>query len=198
MIRLYIQRHESVWFGVACDEEKVFATAFGSAEETVRQDLLQNIPFNMPFQHSEKLSPFAERALETLKKTYYGKDVSEKLALSTEHLSDYFRKVIEITSLIPVGYVSSYGLIAKVAGGSPRAVGRVMAMNPFAPLVPCHRVVSSDFTLGGYGGGLKAKLAFLEREKRGYAVKREIPVNDKKLQVFPVEFVLKKVNVNSL
>ncbi|MEM2117500.1 MAG: methylated-DNA--[protein]-cysteine S-methyltransferase [Candidatus Bathyarchaeia archaeon] len=198
MISLYIQRCENVWFGVACDEKKVFATAFGSAEEAVRRDLLRNIPFNMPFQHSEKLSPFAERVLETLKKVYRGKDVSEKLPLSTERLSNYFRKVIETASLIPVGYVSSYGLIAKAAGGSPRAVGRVMAMNPFAPLVPCHRVVSSDFTLGGYGGGLKVKLAFLEREKRGYAVKREIPVNGKKLQVFPVEFVLKKVNVNSL
>jgi len=68
-----------------------------------------------------------------------------------------------------------------------------MAMNPFAPIVPCHRVVSSDFTLGGYGGGLKAKLAFLNREKRGYTVEREIPVGDKKLRVFPVEFVLKNL-----
>ncbi|MCL6578212.1 MAG: MGMT family protein [Candidatus Bathyarchaeota archaeon] len=135
--------------------------------------------------------------MEMLKKIYYGKDVSENLSLSAEHLSDYFKKVIKVASLIPVGYVSSYGLIAKAAGGSPRAVGRVMAMNPFAPLVPCHRVVSSDFTLGGYGGGLKAKLAFLEREKRGYTVKQEISVNSKSLQVFPVEFVLKKVNVNS-
>jgi len=197
MISLHIQRHENVWFGVACDEEKVFATTFGSSQESVRRNLLQNIPFNMPFHHSEKPSPFAGRVMETLKKIYYGKDVSENLSLSTEHLSDYSKKVIKVASLIPVGYVSSYGLIAKAAGGSPRAVGRVMAMNPFAPLVPCHRVVSSDFTLGGYGGGLKAKLAFLEREKRGYTVKQEISVNSKSLQVFPVEFVLKKVNVNS-
>jgi hypothetical protein len=67
-----------------------------------------------------------------------------------------------------------------------------MATNPFAPIVPCHRVVSSDFTLGGYGGGLDAKLAFLEREKRGYPNRREILVNGKKLQVFPVELVLKR------
>ena len=100
--------------------------------------------------------------------------------------------MLEVTSLVPTGYVASYGSIAKAAGGSPRAVGNVMARNPFAPLVPCHRVVSSDFTLGGYGGGLDAKLDFLVREKRGYTSPRQIPVGNKKLQVFPVEFVFKK------
>jgi O-6-methylguanine DNA methyltransferase len=99
--------------------------------------------------------------------------------------------VLEVTSLVPVGYVTSYGSIAKAAGGSPRAVGNVMAANSFAPIVPCHRVVSSDFTLGGYGGGLDVKLEFLVREKRGYQSPREIPVNDRKLTVFPVEFVLR-------
>jgi len=39
-----------------------------------------------------------------------------------------------------------------------------MANNCFAPLVPCHRVVKSDFTLGGYGGGLKVKIALLKKE----------------------------------
>jgi O-6-methylguanine DNA methyltransferase len=95
--------------------------------------------------------------------------------------------------LIPVGYVASYGSIAKAAGGSPRAVGNVMAANPFVPIVPCHRVVSSDFTLGGYGGGLDVKLDFLVREKRGHQSPKEISVGDRKLTVSPVEFVLRKL-----
>ena len=141
----------------------------------------------------KKPSVFAEHALGLLRNIYDGKDVSHSFSLATEHLSNYARKVIEIVSLIPLGYVASYGSVTRAAGGSPRAVGRVMALNPFAPVVPCHRVVSSDFTLGGYGGGLKVKLDFLKREKRGYAAKREIPVDGKKLQVFPAEFVLRKV-----
>jgi len=68
-----------------------------------------------------------------------------------------------------------------------------MASNPFAPIVPCHRVVSSDFTLGGYGGGLTVKRAFLIREKRGHTSPQEIPFGDRKLQVFPVEIVLRKL-----
>ena len=69
-----------------------------------------------------------------------------------------------------------------------------MAANPFAPIVPCHRVVKSDFTLGGYGGGLKAKHEILTREKRRHTINLEIPVGSKKLKVFPVETVLDKLS----
>jgi O-6-methylguanine DNA methyltransferase len=193
MISLYTRNIEGVWFGVAYNKEEVFATTFAFSEKRAMQGLLESIPFDVPFQHLEKPSVFAEHALGLLRNVYDGKDVSHSFSLATEHLSNYARKVIEIVSLIPLGYVTSYGSVARAAGGSPRAVGRIMALNPFAPIVPCHRVVSSDFTLGGYGGGLKVKLDFLRREKRGYTVKREIPVNGKKLQVFPAEFVLRKV-----
>jgi methylated-DNA-[protein]-cysteine S-methyltransferase len=193
MISLYTKNIKGVWFGVAYDKEEVFATTFAFSEKRTLQGLLESVPFNIPFQHLEKPSVFAEHALGLLRNIYDGKDVSHSFSLATEHLSNYARKVIETVSLIPLGYVTSYGSVARAAGGSPRAVGRVMALNPFAPVVPCHRVVSSDFTLGGYGGGLDVKLDFLKREKRGYTAKREIPVNGKKLQVFPAEFVLRKV-----
>jgi hypothetical protein len=68
-----------------------------------------------------------------------------------------------------------------------------MAANPFAPIVPCHRVVRSDFTLGGYGGGIDVKLAILKREKRGHRVEQLVSVGGKQLRVFPVEFVLKQL-----
>jgi len=193
MISLYTKNIEEVWFGVAYDREKVFATTFAFSEKMALQGLLESIPFNVPFQYSEEASAFAGHVLNVLKSIYDGKGVIRSFSLATEHLSNYARKVIEIVSLIPSGYVASYGSVARAAGGSPRAVGRVMAINPFAPMVPCHRVVSSDFTLGGYGGGLKVKLDFLKREKRGYTATREIPVGDRKLQVFPAEFVLRKV-----
>jgi O-6-methylguanine DNA methyltransferase len=192
MISLHTGNIEGVWFGVAYDREEVFATTFALNEKMALQGLLESIPFDVPFQHLEKPSVFAEHALGSLKNIYDGKDVSHSFALATEHLSNYARKVIGIVSLIPVGYVASYSSVAGVAGGSPRAVGGIMASNPFAPIVPCHRVVGSDLTLCGYGGGLDAKLAFLKREKRGYTAKREIPADGKKLQVFPVEFVLRK------
>jgi O-6-methylguanine DNA methyltransferase len=193
MIGVYAKNIGGIWFGVACDEKHVFGTAFATSEQEALRSLLSGIPFNVPFQAFSTPSAFAENVLVSVKDVYDGKDVSQGFPLVTEHLPAYTRRVLEVTSLIPVGYVASYGSIAKAAGGSPRAVGNVMAANPFAPIVPCHRVVSSDFTLGGYGGGLNVKLDLLVREKRGHTSPREIPVGDRKLQVFPVEFVFRKL-----
>lgn len=196
MISLYIENIEGVWFGIACDRKKIFATTFASDEKRVLQSLLKSVPFNVPFQHSEKTSVFAKRVIVLMKNIYDGKGDSKIFSLVTEHLSDYARRVIETVSLIPLGYVASYGSVARAAGGSPRAVGRVMASNPFPLVVPCHRVVCSDFTLGGYGGGydnVPVKLGILKRESRGYASEREISVGGGKLLVFPVERVLKRV-----
>ena len=196
MINLYIKEIEKIWFGVAFESKEIFATAFAFNKQKALQSLLKSIQFNVPFQQLEKASNFAEYAVSVLKDIYDGKDVSVNLSLAINHLPNYTRRVIEATFLIPTGYVTSYGAIAKAVSGSPRAVGRVMASHPFPLVVPCHRVVRSDFTLGGYGGGYSSvdvKLGILKRESRGYASKRKISVGDKELLVFPVEFVLKRL-----
>lgn len=192
MITLHVKSDGDVWFGVACNKEKVFATNFGFSKIETLRSLLEYVPFNIPFQYSEENFSFAEYVLDIVKDVYRGKDVAVDVSLSLEHLSKYARRIIKTVSFIPIGYVSSYGNVAKTSGGSPRAVGHVMAHNPFAPIVPCHRVVCSDFTLGGYSGGLNVKLDLLKREKRGYSDSREIQVNGKRLEIFPVEFVLRK------
>ena len=70
---------------------------------------------------------------------------------------------------IPEGQTRSYMWIAQRIGkpGAVRAVGNALGKNPFAPVVPCHRVIKSDGTLGGFSapGGLKAKRALLKKEK---------------------------------
>jgi O-6-methylguanine DNA methyltransferase len=192
-IGLYAKSVSGMWFGVACDEQHVFGASFAASQQEALKSLLDELPFNVPFQVFSTPSKFATNVLALVKDVYDGKDVSRGFPFATEHLPAYTRRVLEVTELIPVGYVASYGGVAKAAGGSARAVGNVMAANPFAPVVPCHRVVCSDLTLGGYGGGLKVKREILEREKRGYRASREISVGDRKLRVFPVEFVLKKL-----
>ena len=74
--------------------------------------------------------------------------------------------VLRHLSQIPYGATESYGQVA-VAAGSPRAVravGSACATNPLPIVVPCHRVVRSDGTLGGYLGGLPAKERLLALE----------------------------------
>jgi len=193
MIGLYTEHRAGVWFGAACDERRVYGTSFASSEKEALKSLLSGMPSDAPFQIFPTPSAFAENILTTVKDVFDGKDVSEWFPLFTEHLTAYTKKVLKVTALIPIGYVTTYGSIAETAGGSPRAVGNVMASNAFAPVVPCHRVVSSNFTLGGYGGGLDVKLELLIREKRGYQYQWEIPFGDKELALFPVEFVLRKL-----
>lgn len=198
MLNLYVKEIESVWFGVAFEGEEIFATTFAFSKQGALQSLLRGIPFNVPFIQSEEPSNFADAVVVVLKKVYDGKDVSFNFSLATNYLSNYARRVIEATLLIPIGYVTSYEAIAKAVGGSARAVGNFMARNPFVPLVPCHRVVCSDFSLGGYGGGLNVKLQILKREKRGYTSERKLSLNGKKLLLFPVENVLNKVKEENL
>jgi O-6-methylguanine DNA methyltransferase len=198
MVDLYAEEIDDVWFGVAYDRQTVFATYFASDEKKALQGLRESLPPNVSCQQTEKASTFARSVIIAMKDIYDGKDVSPSFALATGHLPGYSRKVIETTYRIPTGYVASYGSIAKAVGGGPRAVGNIMAKNPYAPLVPCHRVVGSDFTLVGYGGGLDLKLQFLKRESRGFTSNKEIAIDNGKLVVFPVERLLKKARKASL
>jgi AraC family transcriptional regulator, regulatory protein of adaptative response / methylated-DNA-[protein]-cysteine methyltransferase len=76
------------------------------------------------------------------------------------------RQVWEKLRAIPYGETVSYGEVAKALGkpGAVRAVGRACATNPVALVIPCHRVVREDKTLGGYRWGLERKKKLLERE----------------------------------
>jgi methylated-DNA-[protein]-cysteine S-methyltransferase len=67
---------------------------------------------------------------------------------------------------IPFGETRSYGAIARTLGGLSlsRAVGRANGANPIPIVVPCHRVIGSDGSLTGFGGGLDAKRRLLELE----------------------------------
>lgn len=80
----------------------------------------------------------------------------------------FYQAVWRACAQIPKGKVATYGDIAKKIGnpGAARAVGMALAANPFAPTVPCHRVVRSDGSLGGYSGrgGVATKKRMLERE----------------------------------
>jgi O-6-methylguanine DNA methyltransferase len=85
------------------------------------------------------------------------------------------RKVYGLLRQVPPGRVTTYGALAKAAGvpRSSRLVGAIMRGNPDAPQVPCHRVVKSDGSIGGYSGSaaenIERKVALLRSE--GVAVK---------------------------
>ncbi len=74
--------------------------------------------------------------------------------------------VLELIKRIPKGRVSTYSDIAKALGNpkASRVVGNALNKNPHPIIVPCHRVVRSDGTIGGYAFGQKEKIGLLESE----------------------------------
>ena len=84
-------------------------------------------------------------------------------------VTDFQEKVYALTKRVPRGKVTSYSAIAKKLKSSPRAVGQALRVNPFAPIVPCHRVVKADGTIGGFSGekcgkSIERKIAMLRKE----------------------------------
>jgi methylated-DNA-[protein]-cysteine S-methyltransferase len=189
MIRIYHTKLNGVWYGAAVQDKQVLATCFSVEEPDLRR-ILRRLPYNVPFQVVEEPNQFLANVLSALEEIFNGKyRESYGFKIDMNHVSSYAMKVLNCTCLVPVGYVTSYGAIAKVAEGSARSVGRVQASNPFPLLIPCHRVVRSDLSIGGYGYGKRVKLQILQREERGYEESKGLKVEGKELSLFPAEWV---------
>ena len=84
--------------------------------------------------------------------------------------TEFENRVYDAVRRIPRGKVATYKMVAEHIGcGSRRAIGQALKRNPYAPEVPCHRVIASDMTLGGFAGEssgpeLVRKRRLLERE----------------------------------
>ncbi|MFH1054227.1 MAG: MGMT family protein [Candidatus Woesearchaeota archaeon] len=84
-------------------------------------------------------------------------------------------RVYSLLKKIPKGKVTTYKTIARrLDSKAYRAVGNACKRNPDAPKVPCHRVVNSDGTIGGYSGGVKRKIQLLQKEGIKISNKRVI------------------------
>eukprot|EP00922_Rhytidocystis_sp_ex-Travisia-forbesii_P034787 GHVS01051647.1.p1 GENE.GHVS01051647.1~~GHVS01051647.1.p1 ORF type:complete len:181 (-),score=42.65 GHVS01051647.1:63-605(-) len=93
-------------------------------------------------------------------------------SLLSTHSSPFSTLVYSATRSIPKGFITTYSFIHRYIGrrGCPQAIGQALKRNPYPPeVVPCHRVVNSDLSLGGYGGHvtgdkLNNKIALLRKE----------------------------------
>src|SRR6185503_19547170 len=90
------------------------------------------------------------------------------IGLDMDGVSPFHRRVYEIARTIAPGATLSYGTIAARLGapGSARAVGQALGRNPFAIVVPCHRVLAAGGKVGGFSanGGIRTKLRLLSIE----------------------------------
>ncbi|KAK8025536.1 hypothetical protein PG990_003359 [Apiospora arundinis] len=80
-------------------------------------------------------------------------DMTPQLArIAASNRTPFEKRVLTALCQIPAGHVSTYGLLSAHLQSSPRAVGGALRRNPFAPQVPCHRVVATGGSLGGFKG----------------------------------------------
>ena len=148
-----------VWF--AESERGLWRITFGSSRKLFLSELegdgIEAIP-------DEKRTAATRKALVDY---FSGRTRTFDCKLDWSRLHGFDRKALRVCARIPYGETLSYGEIARRAGspGGARAAGQAMGKNPFPIIVPCHRVVKSDGTIGGFGGGLHHKRALLELEE---------------------------------
>jgi methylated-DNA-[protein]-cysteine S-methyltransferase len=118
--------------------------------------------------------PAVQRAITGVRRLLAGEtvDIEELLAVELDDraLPEFNRQVLALTRRIPVGQTLTYGEIAARLGqpGAARAVGQAEGHNPFAPIVPCHRVMGSGGLGTGFSahGGVETKMRLLLIEAR--------------------------------
>ena len=135
---------------------KDFARRFPGANLVARRD---------PFGHASAL------------KAYFAGDMNVLDKIPVVFAGTSFQnKVWKALRRIPVGQTLSYGALAKKIGEpkAMRAVGLANGSNPIAVIVPCHRVIGSDGSLTGFGGGLPRKKWLLEHEAKHSVAKFQL------------------------
>ncbi len=151
------------WMGVSYTEKGLLALTLPkeSVEEAVR---------SLEQESKGPLKPGngPRKRLQKKFETYFsGKPVTFDEPLDLERATPFQREVWKALQAIPWGRLRSYKEIAEAIGRptAPRAVGQAVGSNPLPIIIPCHRVIAHDGSLGGYAAGLgwKKKLLALER-----------------------------------
>lgn len=122
-------------------------------------------------EYEEKDLPIFDETIKWLDIYFSGKEPDFIPKLKLENLTPFRKMVIDIMCKIPMGKVITYNDIAKeiaqtkgIKRMSAQAVGGAVGWNPICIIIPCHRVVGSNKSLTGYGGGIQNKVKLLELE----------------------------------
>ncbi|MGE3075291.1 MAG: methylated-DNA--[protein]-cysteine S-methyltransferase [Dehalococcoidia bacterium] len=152
---------EMGWAGVALGPTGIrYATLFHRSEGAVRGELRSYGA--EPGEHA-----LAKSAIDTLNAYGAGADAPiEEFPVELPDCTELQAKTWLALREIPRGQTRSYGWLARHVGEghAPRAIGAAVGSNPIPLWLPCHRVVASDGSLHGFGGGLAMKSALLELE----------------------------------
>lgn len=140
---------------------------------TVTEDGDAIIAVDFADAHARDELPLLARARRQIDEYFAGKRRDFDLALAIQG-SAFQRRVWDCMRRIPYGETLSYGDVARAIGSAPRAVGGACGANQIPVIIPCHRVIGSGGSLGGYSGGAgrSIKVALLELERSHHIARR--------------------------
>jgi methylated-DNA-[protein]-cysteine S-methyltransferase len=130
--------------------------------DMVKNDMM--LDFNLQNDHHSEIDIF----IHQIKYYFKGNPVPTPWAwLNWNNMTELQVKTLKQTALIPYGAVCSYKKLAQKIGRpkASRFVGSCMAQNPYPIIIPCHRVIRSDGSIGQFGGGITLKKRLLALEK---------------------------------
>lgn len=162
-IRVAVSRSSLGWVGVAATPKGLCAVELGDSGGELRRRLLARFPHAVLAGADDPLTEHLRRIVR------FVDDPGGTLALPLDIRGTAFqRRVWKALQEVALGGTVTYGEVATAIGmpTAVRAVARACAMNPLAIVVPCHRVVRKDGTLGGYRWGVDRKRRLLEAERR--------------------------------
>ena len=147
---------------VAATERGLCAVRLGDERQSLETDLISEFPAAQCVPTTDGL----ERWLQMLQAYLEGEPLPGEVTLDT-HATPFQLRVWEALRRIPYGQTTSYSQVAAAIGqpSAVRAVAQACAANPAALITPCHRVVRSDGSLGGYRWGVERKQMILAQEK---------------------------------
>jgi len=148
---------------VAITDRGLAAVEFGSSEAAFASHLRRRLRLQ-PARSAERTAEARRQLVSYLR----GQRTRFALTVDLRHLTPFQRQVLSEARRIRRGQVRTYGDVARRIGRprSARAVGQALGSNPIPIVIPCHRVLASDGSLGGYSGrgGLRTKLQLLRLE----------------------------------
>jgi len=155
------------WIGVLATAHGIAAVTLPCRNRHAAEEQLQKArPFPIHFAQRGTGDRHVQVAKSAILAYLHGKRQEFDLPLDFHGRTVFHQKVWETLRRIPYGRVRSYGWVARKVGKpqAARAVGAACGANPLPLVVPCHRVVAGDGSLGGFAGGLKLKKRLLVLE----------------------------------
>lgn len=154
---------------VAADDEAVLALAVLTPTDAFVAALERRFGRPVETTRTGRAGALLDRAVNQIEAYLLGERRSFDLPIRLDDRPAWDRSVLGGVREVSWGSVSSYGGIARLIGrpGAARAVGAAVGRNPIGLLIPCHRIIAGDGSIGGYGGawyGTRERLLDIKRE----------------------------------